>query len=40
VALDHGDPADWRTRIEEEPQPADLDAFTTHLLRRVTCRTR
>ena len=29
---DHGDPADWRTRIEEEPQPADLDAITTHLL--------
>jgi aspartokinase/homoserine dehydrogenase 1 len=29
---DHGDPADWRTRIAEEPQPADLDAITTHLL--------
>ena len=29
---DHGDPADWRLRIEDEPQPADLDAITTHLL--------
>ena len=29
---DHGDPADWRLRIEEEPQAADLDAITTHLL--------
>ena len=29
---DHGDPADWRLRIEDEPQPADLDAITSHLL--------
>ena len=29
---DHGDPADWRLRIEDEPQPADLDAITAHLL--------
>lgn len=29
---DHGDPADWRLRIEDEPQTADLDAITSHLL--------
>jgi len=29
---DHGDPADWRLRIEDPASDADLDAITSHLL--------